>query len=138
MSSLVCELSIRLAEHRITDDQVSSFSWDGVYFHCSVDKLVREKMGRTEESLPCNHDWMHCCGLVDSHLCSRKEFKWVNKIVKIYQHIYHKVCKLEGKNFSAKCQFANGCFVHSGHIFLIISVYVGVTARETDGGSREP
>ena len=90
MSSLVCELSIRLAEHRITDDQVSSFSWDGVYFHCSVDKLVREKMGRTEESLPCNHDWMHCCGLVDSHLCSRKEFKWVNKIVKIYQHIYHK------------------------------------------------
>ena len=119
---------IRLEQNRITGDQVCSFCWDGAYFHCSCHKLVRERMGRTEESLPCNHDWMHCCGLVDLHLCSRKEFQWVKKIVQICQQIYHKVCLLEGNNFSAKCKLANSCFDHSGHVFLIISVHVGVTA----------
>ena len=84
----------RLEDNRITGDQISSFCWDGAYFKCHVDKLVREKMGRTEQSLPCSHDWMHCCGLVDKHLCERSEHKWVETIVKICQQIYHKVCTL--------------------------------------------
>ena len=76
---------------RITNDQISSFAWDGAYFHCHVDQLLRNDMGRTVESLPCSHDWMHVCGLVDKHLCNKKEYKWVGNIVKLCQQIYHKV-----------------------------------------------
>ena len=82
---------IRLSENRISGDQLSSCCWDGVYFHCGCDELLRTELDRTEKSLPCSHDWLHCCGLVDKHLCEREEFKWIGQIVKICQQIYHKV-----------------------------------------------
>ena len=81
----------RLSENRIIGDQLSSCCWDGVYFNCHCDQLLREELARTVESLPCSHDWLHVCGLIDKHLCERKEFKWVGKIVKLCQQIYHKV-----------------------------------------------
>ena len=80
-----------MSENRILGDQLSCCAWDGVYFHCGCDKLVREKLARTAGSLPCSHDWMHVCGLVDKKLCAKKEFKWVTKIVGVCGQLYRKV-----------------------------------------------
>ena len=140
-----------LVDNLIKSDQLSSLVWDGAYFSVHVDDLLRVYLGRSQESLPAHWDWMHKCGLVDSHLTGEKaklkEFDWVFKLCKLALRLirnfqwgkeYEKFrsmaeelnVALYNLQFFAETRFANSKRLVFRNLYMMVGPCVGVLEQE--------
>ena len=140
-----------LVDNLIKSDQLSSLVWDGAYFSVHVDDLLRVYLGRSQESLPAHWDWMHKCGLVDSHLTGEKaklkEFDWVFKLCKLALRLirnfqwgkeYEKFrsmaeelnVALYNLQFFSETRFANSKRLVFRNLYMMVGPCVGVLEQE--------
>ena len=140
-----------LSDNKIKSDQLSSMVWDGAYFGVHVDDLMRDYHGRSPESLPAHWDWMHKCGLVDSHLTGEKaklkEFDWVFKLCKLalrlirnfqwgkeYEKFRNMAEELDvalfNLQFFSETRFANSKRLVFRNLYMMVGPCVGVLEQE--------
>jgi hypothetical protein len=67
--------------------QIESAVFDGVYFHCSVQKHFNALYGLKDGDILYSYDTLHNSGLVDTHMCKKKEFAWVAEITQMCQQV---------------------------------------------------
>ena len=138
-----------LIENKINSEQLSSMVWDGAYFAVHVDDIFRDLHNRTSTSLPAWWDWMHKCGLVDSHLTGEKakEFNWVYKLVKLavrmirnfqwgkeYEKMRSKAQELDvalfNLQFFSETRFANSKRLVFRNLYMMVGPCIAVLEQE--------
>ena len=72
-----------LDDFNIAACQIESAVLDGVYFHCNVQKHINALYGLGDGDNLYSYDTLHKSGLVDTHMCKKKEFSWVVEITQI-------------------------------------------------------
>lgn len=88
-SALCKTMKSGLDEFGIAGCQIESAVFDGVYFHCSVQKHFNELYGLKENDVLYSYDTLHKSRLVDTHMCKKEEFKWIVDIMHICQQVFH-------------------------------------------------
>ena len=85
------QLAINMKEgfdsFRITSKQIESGVFDGVYFHCSVNKHLHTLYNFEEGQVLYTWDPLHKTGLVDKHVTRDK--KWLEDVIKKCQQIFN-------------------------------------------------
>ncbi len=75
-------------EFGISACQIESAVFDGVYFHCSIQKHFNELYGTNDGDILFCYDTLHKSGLVDTHMCKKKEFAWFVEDTHVYQQVF--------------------------------------------------
>ena len=75
-------------DFKITGDQLESFVFDGVYFHCSVLEKIVEIYGLYSDVVHASWDWMHRTGIVDKNVTSEKGFDWLRDMIETCHQIF--------------------------------------------------
>ena len=68
--------------------QIESTVFDGVYFHCSIQKHFNQLYEIKDADVLYSYDTLHKSGLVDTHMCKKKEFQWVVEDTKVCQSLF--------------------------------------------------
>lgn len=73
----------------IASDQIEGGSFDGQYFHLSVNSELKE-LFNLPDTFVCTTDPLHRCGTVDTHIRKDESFRWMVKTQEICTDIYSK------------------------------------------------
>ena len=76
-------------ELEISSCQIESTVFDGVYFHCNIQMHFSEVYGINDGDVLYSYDTLHKSGLVDTHMCKKKEFKWVVEDTIVCQSVFN-------------------------------------------------
>ena len=66
-----------LDNFHIISDQLESFVFDGVYFHCSILNHLSKLYDFESETVHASWDWMHRTGIVDKNFTKLNWFTWL-------------------------------------------------------------
>jgi hypothetical protein len=78
-----------LDEFGVVGCQIESAVFDGVYFHCSIEKHFNSLYRLKDGDILYSHDALHKSGLVDTHMCKKPQFAWVADITQVCQQLFH-------------------------------------------------
>ncbi len=83
--ALAQEMKKGLDKFDVVSCQIESAVFDGVYFHCSIEKHFNSLYGLQDGDILYSHDAPHKSGLVDTHMAKKPQFAWVADITHICQ-----------------------------------------------------
>ena len=78
-----------LDDFGVASCQVESAVFDGVYFHCSIEKHFNSLYKLKDGEILYSHDALHKGGLVDTHMCKKPQFQWVADITQVCQQLFN-------------------------------------------------
>ena len=87
--ALAQEMKKGLDEFDVVSCQIESAVFDGVYFHCNIEKHFNSLYGLKDGGILYSHDALHKSGLVDTHMCKKTQFAWVADITQVCQQLFH-------------------------------------------------
>ena len=77
-----------LDAYAITGSQIESAVFDGVYFHCNVPEMLNHYYELDQDSVMYSWDALHQCGLIDTHMCKKDQFAWLQKDTETCQQVF--------------------------------------------------
>ena len=89
--ALAQEMKKGLDKFDVVSCQIESAVFDGVYFHCSIEKHFNSLYGLQDGDILYSHDALHKSGLVDTHMAKKPQFAWVADITHILSTVVSSV-----------------------------------------------
>ena len=87
-SDLASSIKSGFDNFKIISQQIESFVFDGVYFHCSVLDHLTPLYNLEAGTVHASWDWMHKTGLVDKHLTKLDKFAWLRNLIDVCHQLF--------------------------------------------------
>ena len=73
---------------KISGEQLESFVFDGVYFHCNVLAHLVDLFRLDPKTVLASWDWMHKTGIADKNVTKQDKFGWLRSLIDVCHQIF--------------------------------------------------